>query len=71
MPKKVKQQNKKEKEEVQGLLDPKIDYVFKRIFGHTGNEDITKALLSSIIKDKFIGVKCTLWVLKVEMIMKN
>ena len=60
MPKKVKQQNKKEKEEVQGLLDPKIDYVFKRIFGHTGNEDITKALLSSIIKDKFIGVKCTL-----------
>ena len=57
MPKKVKQQNKKEKEEVQGLLDPKIDYVFKRIFGHTGNEDITKALLSSIIKDKISDVR--------------
>ena len=61
MPKKAKQQNKKEKEEEQGLLDPKIDYVFKRIFGHTGNEDITKALLSSIIKDKIsdVRVDCT------------
>ena len=34
------------------LLDPKNDYVFKRIFGHTGNEDITKSFLSSIIPDK-------------------
>ena len=24
------------------LLDPKNDYVFRRIFGHTGNEEITK-----------------------------
>ena len=54
--KQTKQQNKKEKE-VHGLLDPKIDYVFKRIFGHTGNEDITKALLSSIIKDKISDVR--------------
>ena len=57
MPKKAKQKIKKVKEEVQGLLDPKIDYVFKRIFGHTGNEDITKALLSSIIKDKISDVR--------------
>ena len=57
MPKKAKQQNKEGKEEVQGLLDPKIDYVFKRIFGHEGNEDITKALLSSIIKDKISDVR--------------
>ena len=34
------------------LLDPKNDYVFKRIFGYTGNEEITKGLLESIITDK-------------------
>ena len=34
------------------LLDPKNDYVFKRIFGHSGNEEITKGLLQSIIPDK-------------------
>ena len=34
------------------LLDPKNDYVFKRIFGYTGNEEITKGLLQSIIPDK-------------------
>ena len=34
------------------LLDPKNDYVFKRIFGHIGNEEITKGLLQSIIPDK-------------------
>ena len=34
------------------LLDPKNDYVFKRIFGHSGNEQITKNLLESIIPDK-------------------
>ena len=27
---------------IRELLDPKIDYVFKRIFGHKGNEEITK-----------------------------
>lgn len=32
------------------LLNPKNDYVFKRIFGHTGNEEITKQLLNSILK---------------------
>lgn len=26
------------------LLNPKNDYVFKRIFGYTGNEEITKGL---------------------------
>ena len=34
------------------LLDSKNDYVFKRIFGHIGNEEITKGLLQSIIPDK-------------------
>ena len=31
------------------LLNPKIDYVFKRIFGYAGNEDITKALLEAVL----------------------
>ena len=34
------------------LLDPKNDYVFKRIFGHIGNENITKQMLSTILKTK-------------------
>lgn len=32
------------------LLSPKNDYVFKRIFGFVGNEEITKGLLNSIIE---------------------
>ena len=31
------------------LLDPKNDYVFKRIFGYMGNESITKGLLEAIL----------------------
>lgn len=34
------------------LLNPKNDYVFKRIFGHVGNEEITKQLLGTILKDE-------------------
>ena len=34
---------------IKNLLDPKIDYVFKRLFGYAGNEDITKNFVSSII----------------------
>ncbi|MCI8392504.1 MAG: hypothetical protein HFJ23_01180, partial [Clostridia bacterium] len=29
---------------------PTNDYVFKRIFGRVGNEEITKGLISAIIK---------------------
>ena len=32
------------------LLDPKIDYVFKRIFGEKGDEDILMSLINSILK---------------------
>ena len=39
------------------LLDPKNDYVFKRIFGHTGNEEITKGLLQSIIPDRIYKIE--------------
>lgn len=34
---------------MKNLLDPKIDYVFKRIFSHNGSENITKDLLESIM----------------------
>ena len=34
------------------LLNPKIDYVFKRIFGRVGNEEITTALIQAITKVK-------------------
>ena len=36
---------------------PTNDYVFKRIFGHVGNEEITKGLLSAILKKKINNVK--------------
>ena len=39
------------------LLNPKIDYVFKRIFGYTGNEEITKAFISSIISKNIEEIK--------------
>jgi predicted transposase/invertase (TIGR01784 family) len=32
------------------LLDPKIDYVFKRIFGEKGDENILMSLINSILK---------------------
>ena len=34
------------------LLNPKNDYVFRRIFGYVGNEDVTKSLLEAIIPEK-------------------
>lgn len=39
------------------LLNPKVDYVFKRIFGQVGNEDITAALISSILNKKVSNIK--------------
>lgn len=43
--------NIKELRYIGKLLNPKNDYVFKRIFGYIGNEDITKGLLNAIIDD--------------------
>ena len=39
------------------LLNPKIDYVFKRIFGQIGNEDITASLISSIVGKEITNVE--------------
>lgn len=36
---------------------PTNDYVFKRIFGHVGNEEITKGLITSIIKQDIYEIK--------------
>ena len=38
------------------LLDPTIDYVFKRIFGYAGNEMITAGLLSAILNQPVYNV---------------
>ena len=39
------------------LLNPKSDYVFKRIFGHVGNEEITKCLLEAILEKEVTDVE--------------
>lgn len=39
------------------LLNPKNDYVFKRIFGHAGSENITKQMLSTIIQKTINTIK--------------
>ena len=39
------------------LLNIKTDYVFKRIFGHIGNEEITKNFLSCILRQKISHIE--------------
>ena len=38
-----------EKSKKEEYLIPTNDFVFKRIFGYEGNEEITKGLISSIL----------------------
>lgn len=38
------------------LLEPTVDYVFKRIFGHIGSEKITSKFLSDILDEKIENV---------------
>lgn len=42
---------------IRKLLNPKSDYVFKRIFGYVGNEEITKHLLEAILEKDVSEVK--------------
>ena len=44
---------------IANLLKPTVDYVFKRIFGYEGNEQITANLLSSILKQEIDDVELT------------
>ena len=39
---------------IRKLLKPTNDYVFKRIFGYVGNEEITKVLLNAIIDGTYV-----------------
>ncbi len=39
------------------LLNPKNDYVFKRIFGHSGSEAVTRQMLNSILKRRINKIK--------------
>ncbi len=39
------------------LLNPKIDYVFKRIFSHDGSEDVTKDLLKCIMQKEISNLE--------------
>ena len=38
------------------LLNPKNDYVFKRIFGYQGNESITKSFISAVLNQNITDV---------------
>lgn len=38
------------------LLNPMNDYVFKRIIGYIGNEEITKNFISSIVNKQITGL---------------
>ena len=38
------------------LLDLTNDYVFKRIFGRKGNEDITRGFLKAVTKVEYIDI---------------
>ena len=54
--KKKKSNNEKGRETKENLLKPKIDVVFHSLF-REGNEGITKALISSVIKEKINDIK--------------
>ena len=50
----IKEIEKNEKK--QELLSPKNDYVFKRVFGHQGNECITKSFISAALNQNITDV---------------
>ena len=43
--------------EIPEYLYPKYDFIFKRLFGYKGNEEITKDLISNIIGEKIKSLK--------------
>lgn len=51
---------------IENLLQPTVDYVFKRIFGHVGNERITKSLLTAILNEEIrnIDLDCNTFINK-------
>ena len=53
---KIKENKKSEEGGYIELLKLKNDYTFKRVFGYTGNEEITKGLLNAILKEEVTEV---------------
>lgn len=52
----IKQEKTKNEKVKKDLLNPKNDYVFKRIFGHQGNESITKSFISAVLNQNITDV---------------
>ena len=52
----IKKEITKNEEIKKDLLNPKIDYVFKRIFGRQGNESITKSFISAVLNQNITDV---------------
>ena len=53
---KIKENKKSEEGGYIELLKLKNDYTFKRVFGYTGNEEITKGLLNAILREEVTEV---------------
>lgn len=52
----IKQEKTKNEKVKKDLLNPKNDYIFKRIFGHEGNESITKSFISAVLNQNITDV---------------
>ena len=52
----IKQEKTKNEKVKKDLLNPQNDYVFKRIFGHQGNESITKSFISAVLNQNITDV---------------
>ena len=50
------EKNKTKNEENKEILNPTNDYVFRRIFGEVGNEDITRDLVEKVLKVKYENI---------------
>ncbi len=52
----IKQEKNKNEKVKKDLLNPQNDYVFKRIFGHQGNESIAKSFISAVLNQNITDV---------------
>ena len=52
----IKQEKTKNEKVKKDLLNPQNDYVFKRIFGHQGNESIAKSFISAVLNQNITDV---------------
>ena len=45
--------NKSKKKDDKKTLSPKVDYIFQKLFGEVGSENITTDLLETILEKKY------------------